>query len=291
MAKGRRDRGAVKDQGWLPFVPEDLARLGLGGCNRAPLCSRGRAAGFGDVLRRPGPVAWANFSHVEHHGRNAYTGVYLDVDRPAREWLGAVDEGAVPHPSLALTRTENGHSHCAWLLAEPVHRHPRARTKPLNLFARTAEYFADVLKSDPGYTSVLFRNGPVHTEREGWVVTYGGPPGGWTLYELADWIPEGWRRPRPPATAEGRNSSLFMSLCRFAGTSAGRTADLAREAARLNGAFAFPLPEREVGHVVKSVEGYRAGWEAEGHCPAWIARRRLPVGGCGRTRAGLNGIP
>ena len=141
------------------------------------------------------------------------------------------------------------------------------------LFARTAEYFVGVLGADPGYTSVLFRNGPVHTERDGWVVTYGGPPGGWTLYELADWIPEDWRRPQSPATAEGRNCSLFMSLCRFAGTSAGRTADLAREAARLNGAFAFPLPEREVGHVVKSVEGYRAGWEPDWHRPAWIARQ------------------
>ena len=110
------------------------------------------------------------------------------------------------------------------------------RTRVKDLFARTAEYFADALGADPGYTSVLFRNGPVHMEREGWVATYGGPPGGWTLYELADWIPEGWRRPQPAATAEGRNCSLFISLCRFAGTSAGRTADLAQEAARLNGA-------------------------------------------------------
>lgn len=112
--------------------------------------------------------------------------MYLDLDRPAWGLAEAVDEGSVPHPWVLVTRAENGHSHCAWLLAEPVHRHPKARTKPLNLFARTAEYFADALGADPGCTSVLFRNGPVHVEREGWVVTYGGPPGGWTLYELAD---------------------------------------------------------------------------------------------------------
>ncbi len=52
------------------------------------------------------------------------------------------------------------------------------RTRVKDLFARTAEYFADALGADPGYTSVLFRNGPVHMEREGWVATYGGPPGG-----------------------------------------------------------------------------------------------------------------
>ncbi|MDE2761172.1 MAG: hypothetical protein OXQ94_13240 [Gemmatimonadota bacterium] len=56
--------------------------------------------------------------------------------------------------------------------------------------------------------------------------------GGWTLYELADWVPKGWRRPRRPLTAEGRNCALFSALCRFAGSRAGRTADLALEAAR-----------------------------------------------------------
>ncbi len=282
MAKGRRPGGGVKAQGWLPFIPEDLARLGLAGCNRAPLCSRGRSAGFLDVLRRPGPVAWAGFPHVQHHGTNDYTGVYLDVDRPVRELVEAVDDGTVPHPSVALTRTESGHSHCAWLLAQPVHRHPKARTGPLNLFARTAEYFADVLGADPGYTSVLFRNGPLHVEREGWVVTYGGPPGGWTLYELADWIPKGWRRPRPPATAEGRNCSLFMALCRFAGTSAGRTADLAIEAEQLNGAFAWPLPQREVAHVVS-----RSRDTAQGGNPVGT----VPHGSPGRPRVGNGALP
>ena len=37
-----------------------------------------------------------------------------------------------------------------------------ARKKPLQLFARTAEYFADVVGTGPGYTSVLFRNGTAH---------------------------------------------------------------------------------------------------------------------------------
>ena len=273
MSKGRRSRGAVKDQRWLPFVPEDLAGLGLKGCDRAPRCSKGREASFRDVLRRPGPVAWT-YPHVQHHGTNDYTGVYLDVDRSAGDLVEAVDGGAVPQPSVMVTRAESGHSHCAWLLAAPVHRHPEAGARPLKLFARTAEYFADAVGADPDYTSVLFRNGTVHVEREGWIVLYGGPPGGWTLYELADWIPESWRRPRQPLTAEGRNCALFTALCRFAGSRAGRTADLSIEAARLNRGYGVPLPDREVHHVVASVSRYRARWEAGGwHRPAWLARQ------------------
>ena len=91
-------------------MPEDLARLGMKKPDRAPLCSKGREAGFRDVRRRPGE---------------------------------------------------------------------EAGTGPLRLFARTAEYFAGALRADPGYTSVPFRNGPAHAEREGWTVLYGGPPGGW----------------------------------------------------------------------------------------------------------------
>ena len=57
--------------------------------------------------------------------------------------------------------------------------------------------------------------------------------GGWTLYELADLGSEGLAE--APAAADGRwprNCALFSALCQFAGSRAGRTADLALAAAR-----------------------------------------------------------
>lgn len=278
-------------QGWLPFIPEDLEALGLKDVDVYPRCSAGRGTGFKDMRRRPGPVAWKDYPHVQHHGTNVYTGIYLDVDRPFSDVIGAADADEIPAPSVAVTRIRNAHSQCGWVLATPVHRYPAAAGKPLKLFARTAEYFADVLGADPGYTSVLFRNGPLHAARPGWHVDYNGPPGGWPLYELADWIPKGWRRPRNPLTAEGRNCSLFLTLCRFAGSGIGRTADLALEAARINRTFGVPLDAREVWHVVQHVEGYRSRWEAAGwHRPSWIARQARR-GRKGARKGGLKGGP
>lgn len=281
-ARGRYEEGRAGSrrgaaQGWLPFVPADLAALGLKDVDARPRCSMGRAAGFRDVRRRPGPLAWGTFPHVGHNGTRSFNGVYLDVDRP---WLEVQDVVGVqvPAPSVAVVRTEGrsaGHSQLAWLLAAPVHRYPEAGRRPLQLLARASEWFAEALDSDGGYTGTLFRNGPLHARRAGWVVEYGGPPGGWTLTELADWVPARWRRPgRNLRTAEGRNCSLFLSLCRFAGGADGRRADLAGAAARMNARFPSPLPPREVGHVVAHVERYRAEWEARGwHRPSWIARQ------------------
>ena len=261
----------------MPFVPADLAALGLKDVDAWPRCSMGRSAGFLDVKRRPGTVAWGTFPHVGHQGASSFNGIYLDVDRPHVEAIDVFGR-KVPHPSVAVVRTGGtsaGHSQVAWLLAAPVHRYPEARRRPLELLARTSEWFAEALESDGGYTGTLFRNGPVHARRAGWIVEYNGPPGGWTLTELADWVPAGWRRPgRHLRTAEGRNCSLFLSLCRFAGGAAGRRADLAGAAARMNARFPSPLSGREVAHVVAHVERYRAGWEARGwHRPSWLARQ------------------
>lgn len=283
----KRSTEELRSQHWLPFVPSELEALGLKGVDARPRCSKGRPAGFLDVRRRPGRVAWKDYPHVQHTGTNVYTGVYLDVDRPVADLLAKVDDGTLPAPSVTVTRSRSGHSQCGWILSDPVHRYPTAAPKPVGLFVRTAEYYAQVLEADPGYTSMLFRNGPLHEIRSGWHVEYNGPPGGWSLYELSDWVPYGWRRPRRPLTAEGRNTSVFLSLCRFAGSARGRTADLAVEAARLNGKFQAPLPGREIHHVVKHVERYRAGWEANGwHRPSWIARQAAR----GR-KGGLKGGP
>ena len=286
-----KDTGkAGRGQRWLPFVPADLAVLGLKDVDARPRCSMGRSAGFLDVKRRPGTVAWGTFRHVGHHGASSFNGIYLDVDRQWADVAPLFGE-RVPAPSVSVVRTSGtsaGHSQVAWLLAAPVHRYPEAKRRPLELLARTSEWFAEALESDGGYTGTLFRNGPVHAERAGWVVEYNGPPGGWTLTELADWVPAGWRRPgRNLRTAEGRNCSLFLSLCRFAGSAAGRRADLAGAAARMNAHFPAPLSAREVGHVVAHVERYRAGWEARGwHRPEWLARQAA------RGRAGgLKGGP
>ena len=138
---------------------------------------------------------------------------------------------------------------------------------------RIAEYLTQQLGADPGYTGVLVRN-PVIAEddvrfRIEW--TRREP---YSLDELADYIPSGWRLPRKVQSAEGRNCTLFLTLCVAAGRPANRRAALSRIAHAINATFGHPLPDAEVADTVRSVERYRREWEARGwHRPDWIAKQ------------------
>ena len=89
--------------------------------------------------------------------------------------------------------------------------------------------------------------------------------------DLAAWIPNGWRVPRVPTTAEGRNCALYRALCKLA--LGGSDDGLLTWARTLNREFSAPLPDAEVRGVWRSVCRYRARWRVQGHQQAWLFRQ------------------
>ena len=265
------DREATDRQLTL-FAPPALSRLGFAGGDAYPYCSQG--AGFRDVMRRPAVEAWSRYRHVRFDPVSNSVGLLLDCDGGFDRVLAAVDSWTIPAPSSATIRRANGRAFCAWFLLSPVHRYPAARPRPLQKLARTSEYFHQETGADPSYNRSLGRNPVVHRGDPEWIVEGGGC--GYSLTELGEYIPVGWRMPSASKVAsfEGRNCSVFMRLCRFAGTPRGRRAHLGTFAHGLNAGLAVPLPPTEVAHIVRHVEKYRAEWEARGwHRPDWIAKQ------------------
>lgn len=88
-------------------------------------------------------------------------------------------------------RRGTGSCHAAYCLQRPVLTHPEALPVPQAALARISEYFTRELQSDPGYAGVLTHN-PVHKLWQ----TEWGHQGGYSLAELGQFIPPGWRMPR-----------------------------------------------------------------------------------------------
>ena len=81
----------------------------------------------------------------------------------------------------------------------------------------------------------------------------------YTLAELGESIPLGWRRPRRPLTVYGRNDALFRAGMRWTGQPRhwGDWAGLAAYLAALNAEFVLPLGDRELGGIIKSIVRYQ----------------------------------
>lgn len=109
-------------------------------------------------------------------------------------------------PNFVVIRKSSGNAHAHWCLAAPVHRSLTARKSPLWYFAKVADYYAHTLLADPGYNGVLTHN-PVWTGSGFTTLWLHRSP--YTLDELAQFIPEGWKRPRVAMTGIGRNCDTF----------------------------------------------------------------------------------
>ena len=159
-----------------------------------------------------------------------------------------------------------GHAQVFYLLDRPVHRGEHARAKPLQYLARVSEYYRATFGADAGYRGVLASN-PIHSDYQ----TSYPRIEPYTLDQLAGAIPKGWRTPRVPTTAEGRNVSLFLELCKLSL----RCSDdgLLTWARTLNSEFPDPLPDAEVRGVWRSVCGYRVKWRSQGHQQGWLWRQ------------------
>ena len=271
----------------VDYLPAALRDYGLSDAHPFPLVSVGKRPGLPFGSRRvPASMAWA-FPEVEY-GRTptSYAAVVVDIDGPdsAARLDGAVLARAVQPPSWDVRRLSSGGVHAAWALAVPVHRYPGARSRPLELFKRVSEYYTAELGGDPGYGGVLAHNPEASIYETRYM-----HPGGWSLEELADPIPAGWRGPSRQrlVSAAGRNVTLFLELCRFAGTLSRSGYDIEREADRINASFMAPLGAAEVQDVIDNVFKYRDGWQQRQHSQRFIdQQRRRGRAARGRPRGG-----
>ena len=263
-------------QGALPLdhVPAIVRAHGLSDAHPWPLVSAGKVPGRRFTSRRvPAADGW-KWAELEY-GRTptSYAAVLVDLDGhdSADRLDGAVLARAVQPPSWTVRRRSSGGLHAAWALTRPVHRYEHARRAPLDLFARVSEWYGRELRGDPGYAGVL-----AHNPESGLFEVRYVHAGGWALEELADPIPAGWRRPsrRKLVSAAGRNATLFMALCRFAGRLSRSVYEVEAEAERVNGEFVAPLDANELRDVINHVHKYRVRWRARGHQPSFIERQR-----------------
>ena len=116
--------------------------------------------------------------------------------------------------------------------------------------------FSEVLTHNP------MRRGQQQSERT-WR-TYWGPAGGRQLKAMVGHIPKGWRMPALPRTASGRNYALFSAVMRWAGSEENLGWPALAELERLNALLPYPLDHAELRWIGKSVERYRAQWQAQG---------------------------
>ena len=113
---------------------------------------------------------------------------------------------------MIVQRRSNSHSHVSYFLAKPVHRGPTAREAPLRLFARISEFYRQALGADPGYNGVLTHNPMRSAHRHGEFLTHWGCNRPYSLSELAEPIPRGWRLPVWTHSPLPRYPSLFTHL-------------------------------------------------------------------------------
>ena len=249
----------------IDYAPKVVRDHGLQEAHTYPLVSLRRGSSFRVHARD----AWT-FPSLELRSANSWPALTLDCDEPsavvdALYWNHHGGEGpALPRPTVVVERRANSHCHASWFLSRPVHRRESARAAPMRKLARITEYYREVLKADPGYNGVLTHNPIEETHDAGEFQAHWGRTCGYSLDELAEPIPKGWRLPVTPSTEQGRNCSLFGSLIKWAGSLANLDLPVLPMARATNEDLDAPLPDSEVAGLAKSVERYRAGWIAKG---------------------------
>ena len=189
-----------------------------------------------------------------------WSAVVVDIDDVGSFGL-ALQDDLIPAPTLELTRKTSSHMHALWLLETPVHRYPHAGFKPLKLYADVTDMLTWQAGGDEGYGGILQYH-PLHA---GIDVHVNGHR--WQLGELAEYATPEWRLfQRQKRMAKqffsygGRNCSLFMSTCKWAGRHENFGADILSWVRERNGLFGVPLPDGECRSIAKSVGKYQAEW-------------------------------
>ena len=256
----------------LHHTPGIIREHGYQAAHTRPLVGIRKEGGRFDSWRTDPPRAWP-FPYIQLDAAHVYSVLVLDCDKPEATYA-AEERGEIPVPNWQTLNLENGHRQLAYALLNPVARHPSARPDPIRLLARCSEYLSATACSDPGFSGVLSAN-PCSPPR-GRIVQWGRPQP-YPLSELREWVPRGFRAPRPSMTAIGRNCGLFEAGMSWAGRRANEHCSvLAMLNATNEATYSDPLPFSEVSGIARSVERYRRQWIAAGwaHRPAWLAKQR-----------------
>ena len=256
---------AEPEQLWLPgieFAPPKVRAHGYRDAHVWPLVARIK----GESFRVHASRAWV-FPSIELRAANSWPCLILDCDAPeaavealyTNHWTagGGV---ALPRPNWTVQRRSNGHLHAVYCLGRSVHRGEGARAAPLRRYARISEFYRQALRADAGYNGVLTHN-PMcggHRAGGGALITTWGRCDPYSLDELAEVIPRGWRLPRVPTTEAGRNCSLFMALMKWSGMPRNWGVDVLDQALAMNTRFDPPMEYREVRGIAKSVNKIQA---------------------------------
>ena len=204
----------------IDAAPAKVRQHGLKETHTHPLVSmgKGHSGAHSASFRVPGVEAWG-FPEIELRAGNSWPCIILDVDGANALYriVEAVEHGEVLTPNWTVTRKAGGGTHSVWNLARPVHRGEAARIAPLKALSRISEYYADALRADSGYTATLSHN-PLSAGHGPGFVTNWLHREAYSLPQLGEVIPLGWRRPVVCKTAIGRNCDLFQSLIRWAGS-------------------------------------------------------------------------
>ena len=180
-------------QSELPLALLDLRDIGtLQDHHRQPLVSLGK---IGDqwqgMERRWAPEAWRDWPEVEISPPWAKAVIVLDVDTSVHDWLPVAQGPNVKVPNWIASRPANQHAHIAYTLKAPVLIGPDCSIRALSLLGRTAEYLRREYGADTEYHGPTAHN-PLHSQWEtSWLRL---EP--YSLNELAECIPKGWRSPK-----------------------------------------------------------------------------------------------
>ena len=193
----------------IEHAPREVREHGLQEIHSFPLVSRGKGHA---VFRQPARMAWRRYQEIELRTPNSFPALIFDVDTLPLDYLSIAFSVTVRPPNWIVSNPETGHAHIVYCLARPVLHGERVRQRPLRWWQRIAEFYRMTYRADLGYAGVLTHN-PVHAK---WETTWWCKEP-WTLPELAEVIPRGWRIPAKPTTPEGRNVTLFQAAMRWFG--------------------------------------------------------------------------
>ena len=268
IAGGAGLRSPQPQQLGLDFAPAQVRSHGLRAAHTYPLVARSK----GESFRVHASQAW-DFASLELRAGNSWPVMGFDCDVPEKV-LDALyvnhigrprpDAPRLLEPSVIVQRVSNSHSHVTYFLAKPVHRGADAREAPLRLLARIMEFYRQALGADPGYNGVLTHNPMRSAHRHGEFLTHWGRKQPYSLGELSEVIPKGWRLPVKPTTEAGRNDALLRVMMKWAGSPFNLEIEVLSVARATNDGTDLPLPDSEVAGLAKSVERYRDGWIAKG---------------------------